>query len=518
MKKLFLLCALTLISVSALNGMEPEKPNYMAMLPQEVRKLIVSALTQSNTIEEAINAIRSLTQTNKEFNAIINDPITTRTIIRLLVQKFNAPSEYIAMKLSTPGSQQYIWLGVRLQTALSMKDFTRAEKLIKKGADIDIQKIDMYPMFCGQSKSIGLLLLLSTANIVQTTITNAKQSLLFLQENPDMPKEEIMQRIGSGDKQAFQQLVETYQSNLDNLMPIINNGIQASKDIFENDEQFNHLVAEINKGNFKKALTILAPKTIMTQSPTRYWYQIGETTEQCMIGANFSMVMYAVATNQIDLLQWLTKHNANLELTMGTGDTALLMAINLGNKEIVELLIENKANLNQKKILNINEETRNKIHEFSFTPLQGTINNMHYMYRLLNLDTLALIFKNGLDIYENTPLISLLSSDQFTEEEQYDLVKLLLDSGANPNMQDAYGNTPLLFAFSLESKFIRLLLDHGADPSLKDNDGLTALERITQPEENNDAEENPEEEEDPEREVKIKLLESAMKKQSSVAK
>ena len=57
------------------------------------------------------------------------------------------------------------------------------------------------------------------------------------------------------------------------------------------------------------------------------------------------------------------------------------------------------------------------------------------------------------------------------------LVKLLLDSGADPNLQDEDGNTALIFAASggldLYLPIIRLLLNKGANPLLKDNGGNT---------------------------------------------
>ncbi len=58
---------------------------------------------------------------------------------------------------------------------------------------------------------------------------------------------------------------------------------------------------------------------------------------------------------------------------MGTGDTALLLAIKLGKKEIVELLVKNKANVNQQNRLKISEEVHKKIAEFEIIELGGQI-------------------------------------------------------------------------------------------------------------------------------------------------
>ncbi len=45
---------------------------------------------------------------------------------------------------------------------------------------------------------------------------------------------------------------------------------------------------------------------------------------------------------------------------------------------------------------------------------------------------------------EETPLIHLLYSEHFTDQELYDLISLLLNNGANPNIQDDSGETPLI--------------------------------------------------------------------------
>lgn len=62
----------------------------------------------------------------------------------------------------------------------------------------------------------------------------------------------------------------------------------------------------------------------------------------------------------------------------------------------------------------------------------------------------------------------------------YDVVKILLEHGADPNTQDKWGQTPLhLFAGHVgEVQTIHLLITYGADASIKDKDGNTPLHKM----------------------------------------
>jgi len=59
-------------------------------------------------------------------------------------------------------------------------------------------------------------------------------------------------------------------------------------------------------------------------------------------------------------------------------------------------------------------------------------------------------------------------------EGHNNVIHMLLDRGADPNIKNEYGSTPLHYA-AHNVGIVQLLLDHGADPNIKDADGETAL-------------------------------------------
>ena len=95
------------------------------------------------------------------------------------------------------------------------------------------------------------------------------------------------------------------------------------------------------------------------------------------------------------------------------------------------------------------------------------------------LDGIKLLIEKGAnvnlqDIHERTPLH--LACENTTEEVHHDCVEFLLQKGASTNIQDVFGRTPLHIAAKEGcAQCIKLLLDHGASTSIKTLGGDTAL-------------------------------------------
>ncbi|XP_050073117.1 ankyrin repeat domain-containing protein 54-like [Anopheles maculipalpis] len=79
---------------------------------------------------------------------------------------------------------------------------------------------------------------------------------------------------------------------------------------------------------------------------------------------------------------------------------------------------------------------------------------------------------NTFDSYFNRSALHIACSRGFR-----DIVRILLENGANPNIRDKNLNTPLHLASSTESvEVVQLLLDYGTNVLLRDSNGLLALD------------------------------------------
>ncbi|NVO11955.1 MAG: ankyrin repeat domain-containing protein [Bacteroidales bacterium] len=213
----------------------------------------------------------------------------------------------------------------------------------------------------------------------------------------------------------------------------------------------------------------------------------------------YSALMLATFHGDFNIANLLIKKGANVNYKTSDGTNALIVAAKRGCYNIAKLLIKNGSNVNDRttykssalfeavkqlndsitSLLIENKAQVNVNNRFNLTPLQYSA-GYNLLYFKLNgennineeIDTFIhhskankiseLLINAGADldvkdIYGFTPL---LVATQFNNLE---LVKILCKAGANPNLASYDGVTPLMYANSMQySEVARILFRNGA--------------------------------------------------------
>lgn len=177
-----------------------------------------------------------------------------------------------------------------------------------------------------------------------------------------------------------------------------------------------------------------------------------------------------------EILRLLMHHGANVGARGSRNTTPLHMACMGGHLDVAQTLIED---------CNIDPDVREK---YGFSPLYEACYSG-------NVDLARFLIENGADVnmkdaYDGAPLHRACACGCI------DLVRVLLENGAdvekrcshisrspcpykppkNPDIQDNINARPLEVAFHFgHADIVRLLLEHGADPNIRDTVGLSPL-------------------------------------------
>ena len=171
-----------------------------------------------------------------------------------------------------------------------------------------------------------------------------------------------------------------------------------------------------------------------------------------------SPLMMAVKHKNADIVQMLLAAGGDPNcVKYNILDCPIMQASRDGNKEIIKMLSEAGAAL----------DIRDKSGQ---TPLMVAIKHNH-------VDAVQVLLEKGADFKckkystDNCPLI------QASRDGRREIVRVLLRAGADPDVQDKYGYTPLMMTTKRRDIFF-MLLGAGADPQVKNKYGETALKMI----------------------------------------
>jgi len=160
----------------------------------------------------------------------------------------------------------------------------------------------------------------------------------------------------------------------------------------------------------------------------------------------------SIEVGRMHTVQCLLSHGADPNIADDTGITPLLKASNLGRVDLVMCLVNTgKASLDMK-----NKEGN--------TALNEAANKGH-------LEVVKFLLDNGADVdlrnaTGKTPLHRAVASSKLA------IVRILLESCANKDAQDMFGYTPLHYgAFHGAVECVKLLVENKADLTLKERTG-----------------------------------------------
>ncbi|MGP8153868.1 MAG: ankyrin repeat domain-containing protein [Smithella sp.] len=174
-----------------------------------------------------------------------------------------------------------------------------------------------------------------------------------------------------------------------------------------------------------------------------------------IIGGYISALDHAVSSGAPDIAIFLIDKGADVNYSIGGGDTVLMDAAWQGFSDVVELLLKKGANPNAKEELT------------GWTALMDAAMAGRTQTAKMLLNNGANVDLADKDGQTALHLAMVISCHPET-------VSLLLMKGANANAKTGNGRTPLMYAVTCPNE-INVLLKSGADVNAKDSRGFTTL-------------------------------------------
>ncbi|AVL93789.1 putative ankyrin repeat protein [Megavirus vitis] len=176
---------------------------------------------------------------------------------------------------------------------------------------------------------------------------------------------------------------------------------------------------------------------------------------------NFTVLMVATYYHiNVDVIKFLLESGANINAQENSGYTALMLALDKfnDNYDTITLLLKSGANSNLQNM-------------YGTTALMIAVAKSN-----INIETINLLLEYGSDpnIQDFDNITALIISIKASSDEN--IIKLLLSRCININTQYKNKSTILMHAcYNYNIGITELLLNLGANPNLQDDNGLTAL-------------------------------------------
>jgi ankyrin repeat protein len=166
-------------------------------------------------------------------------------------------------------------------------------------------------------------------------------------------------------------------------------------------------------------------------------------------------LMLAVSKGQVDEVRRLLREGANVNEAIELGITALMVASGLGHLDLIKVLLDAGADPNA--LAGMSHP------RIIITPLNVAMNPRNKK----RLETIDMLIAGGAKVNPLNATVSPL--ENAVENRDIEMVKALLDRGADVNLLDGVGRTSLATAFrdanGPDVSIVKLLLEAGADPN-----------------------------------------------------
>jgi len=176
-----------------------------------------------------------------------------------------------------------------------------------------------------------------------------------------------------------------------------------------------------------------------------------------------------IIQNNLAAVHDMLKSGVDASLLVFATDSMLMSACAQGTPDMVSLVLDYHPDINYQDIYGNNALTK-------AVGNYGHYREMVPMLLNIGVNPNSSVGSEGKINY--TALYKITNQALQTQDEiDYNIIRLFLEKGANPNLADKNGKTPLMNAsYKGNLTIVKMLLEFGADPNLKDSSGQSALD------------------------------------------
>lgn len=214
------------------------------------------------------------------------------------------------------------------------------------------------------------------------------------------------------------------------------------------------------EGRTALSIAVSAGRADMVRLLLKNGATIPDPSQDQQILKNYTLLMVSARQGYTEIARLLIEHGQDVNARTPDGDTALIIAAGQGRTDVARLLIEKGAKINVQNNTGV-------------TPLLAASSTKRP-------ELVALLKAGGVESNVNLDLVDAITANDA------DKIKALLAAGADANFTLRGDNgkdsaPPLLMATEKQNlEIVKLLLDKGANPNLANEAGVTSLTKAVE--------------------------------------